>query len=103
MKTSFVMVSIALGISLVGCSGNGGSDSYGTLPTPPSPGIPVPVSVEATAGRNYLISVFAKVSGTLQPDDIVQLGTSVFVIGQDPNVNPDGTFPRGDLFVGGGY
>ena len=95
MKTIFVTVSIALGIALVGCSGNGGSDSYGVLPTPPSPGIAVPGSVEATAGSNYSISVFAKAPGKLQPDDMVQMGSSVFVICQDTNVNPDGTLVSG--------
>jgi hypothetical protein len=95
MKTIFVTVSIALGISLAGCSGNGGSDSYGIIPTPPSPAIAVPGSVEATAGSNYSISVFAKAPGKLQPDDIVELGSNVFVICQDTNVNPDGTLAAG--------
>ena len=90
MKTIFVTVSIALGIALVGCSGNGGSDSFGTSPTPPA-SIAVPSSVVGTQGSNYGISVFAKAPGTLQPDDIVQMGSSVFVICQDTNVNPDGT------------
>src|ERR1700728_2259293 len=95
MKTSFVTVSIALGISLVGCPGNGGSDSYGVLPTPPSPGIAVPGAVGATARSHYSISVFAKAPGKLQPDDMVQMGSSVFVICQDTNVNPDGTLVSG--------
>jgi hypothetical protein len=94
MKTIFVTVSIAFGISLVGCSGNGGSDSFGIPPTPPA-SIAVPSSVVGTQGSNYGISVFAKAPGTLQPDDIVQLGSSVFVICQDANVNPDGTLVTG--------
>lgn len=94
MKTVFVTVSIALGISLVGCSGNGGSDSFGIPPTPPA-SIAVPSSVVGTQGNSYGISVFAKAPGTLQPDDIVQMGSSVFVICQDPNVNPDGTLVSG--------
>jgi hypothetical protein len=39
--------------------------------------------------------VFAKAPGKLQPDDMVQTGSSVFVIYQDPNVNPDGTLAPG--------
>lgn len=57
--------------------------------------IPVPSSVVGTEGSTYTISVFAKAPGTLQPDDMVQMGTSVFVIYQDPNVNPDGTLAPG--------
>jgi hypothetical protein len=57
--------------------------------------IPVPSSVVGTQGGAYTISVFAKAPGTLQPDDMVQMGTSVFVIYQDPNVNPDGTLMTG--------
>ena len=96
MKPILVTVSIAVGISLVGCSGgHDGSDIYGSLPSPASPGIAVPGSVEATEGSNYSISVFAKSPGTLQPDDIVEMGSSVFVICQDPNVNPDGTLVSG--------
>ena len=87
MNSRSLLVLTALGALLGGCSGS--SSNHSTASS-----IPVPVSVQSPLG-NYLISVFAKVSGTLQPDDIVQLGTSVFVIGQDPNVNPDGTFPPG--------
>ena len=75
---------------LAGCSN--------TAPAPPTvlpPTIPVPSSVIATQGSTYTISVFAKAPGTLQPDDLVQMGTSIFVVYQDPNVNPDGTFPPG--------
>src|ERR1700727_1578696 len=94
MKTIFVTVSIAFCISLVGCSGNGGSDGFAIPPAPPAD-IAVPSSVVGTQGSNYGISVFAKAPGTLQPDNIVQLGSSVFVICQDPNVNPDGTLVSG--------
>jgi hypothetical protein len=81
---SFAML-LALGTLLVGCSGS---------TKPSTPVIPVPEGVQSTQG-NYQISVFAQTPGTLQPDDIIQLGTSVFVICQDPNVNPDGTYPPG--------
>jgi hypothetical protein len=87
MKLRSLAMLTAMGIVLVGCSGNSSSNST-------TPSIPVPRSVEGTQG-NYLISVFAKAPGTLQPDDMVQLGTAVFVLCQDPNVNPDGTFPVG--------
>lgn len=93
MKLRFVTVSIALGISLVGCSGSGKSST--STGTSTSSSIPVPTSVQGTQGSAYTISVFAKVSGTLLPDDMVQMGSSVFVICQDPNVNPDGTLASG--------
>jgi hypothetical protein len=51
--------------------------------------------VEGTQGSSYIISVFAKAPGSLQPDDMVQMGSSVFVICQDTNVNPDGTLISG--------
>jgi hypothetical protein len=94
MRTIFITVSIGIGISLAGCSGRNGADVYGQLPPTP-PTISVPSSVQGAQGSNYIISVFAKAPGTLQPDDIVQMGTSVFVVCQDPNVNPDGTLASG--------
>jgi hypothetical protein len=94
MKAIRVTASIAVGLSLAGCSGRNGADIYGTLPSAP-PTISVPSSVEGTQGSNYIISVFAKAPGTLQPDDMVQMGSSVFVICQDTNVNPDGTLASG--------
>jgi hypothetical protein len=75
---------------LAGCS----NSPINNIAVTPSP-IPVPSSVVGTEGSAYTISVFAKASGTLQPDDMVQMGSSIFVIYQDPNVNPDGTFPAG--------
>jgi hypothetical protein len=88
--TTSIAVSIALGISIAGCS-NGAVPKITVVP----PSIPVPASVQGTQGSAYSISVFAKASGALQPDDIVLMGSSVFVICQDPNVNPDGTLPTG--------
>ena len=90
--TASIVASIALCISIVGCSGGNAPNPTITV-TPPA--IPVPTSVQGTQGSAYSISVFAKASGTLQPDDIVLLGSDVFVICQDPNVNPDGTLPTG--------
>ena len=83
MKAILVSVSAAIGVALAGCSGNGSSGSST---------ISVPAGVEATQGNTYSLSVFAKTSGDLQPDDIVQMGSSIYVVCQDPNVNPDGTF-----------
>jgi hypothetical protein len=91
MKLRFVTVSIALGILLVGCSGSSSNSSSGT----PASVVPVPTSVQGTQGSSYTISVFAKAPSALQPDDMVQLGSSVFVIVQDANVNPDGTLASG--------
>jgi hypothetical protein len=89
MRVLFIAVSIAVGVSFAGCSSGNGS------PTPAGPSIPVPASVQGTQGSSYTISVFAKAPGTLQPDDMVQTGSSLFVICQDPNVNPDGTLMTG--------
>jgi hypothetical protein len=90
MRLRSVAVCLGLLGVLAGCS-NSGPGNPTVAPTP----IPVPSSVVGTQGSAYTISVFAKAPGTLQPDDIVQMGTSIFVIYQDPNVNPDGTFPPG--------
>lgn len=77
---------------LAGCSNY--NPPKATVTTAPA-SIPVPSSVVGTQGGAYMISVFAKAPGTLQPDDMVQMGTLVFVIYQDPNVNPDGTLMQG--------
>jgi hypothetical protein len=92
MRVRSVGVLGVLSIVLLGCSGN--SSNSGSSSTSSST-IPVPSGVEGTQGSAYTISVFAKAPGTLQPDDIVQMGTSIFVIDQDPNVNPDGTLAAG--------
>lgn len=89
MKRTLITVLATLGILLAGCSGT----SVIGLKPPPAP-ISVPSSVVAQ-GSSYSISVFAKAPGNLQPDDIVQMGDMVFVICQDPNVNPDGTLVAG--------
>jgi hypothetical protein len=88
MRSSFAVALMVLGVVLTGCSGNSNKS-----PVPAS--IPVPSSVVAAQGSNFSISVFAKAPGTLQPDDMLQMGNSLFVICQDPNVNPDGTLPPG--------
>jgi hypothetical protein len=91
MKYVLILASIALGVSLVGC-GNGKSTSTTTTT---SSTIPVPASVLGTQGSAYTISVFAQAPGTLTPDDLLQMGTSIFVVCQDPNINPDGTVVAG--------
>jgi len=82
-------VLMVLSIAVLGCS-----SSLSNIPSPPAT-IPVPTSVVGTQGNAYTISVFAKAPGTLVPDDMVQMGTSVFVVCQDPNINPDGTLVAG--------
>ena len=82
-----VTILAVLGILVTGCSGSG-SSSGGSA-------IPVPSSVQGTQGNSYTISVFAKAPGALQPDDMLQMGSSVFVVYQDTNVNPDGTLVSG--------
>lgn len=90
MRVRFFPVCLVLSGFLAGCS-NAPINNITVTPAP----ISVPSSVIGTQGSAYTISVFAKAPGTLRPDDMVQLGTSVFVVYQDPNVNPDGTLPAG--------
>jgi hypothetical protein len=89
VKHVLVLVSVAVGISLVGCT------SKTVTPTSTTSGIPVPASVLGTQGNLYTISVFAKAPGDVQPDDLVELNGSIWVVCQDPNINPDGTLPPG--------
>ncbi len=66
----------------------------GGTPATAGSGIQVPASVsEALPG--YKISVFAKIPGSLQPDDLLLHGNNVYVLAQDPNNNPDGTVVAG--------
>jgi hypothetical protein len=90
MRLRSVAAWLVLTGMLAGCS-NSPTPKIAVTASP----IPVPSSVVGTEGSAYAISVFAKAPGTLQPDDMVQMGTSVFVIYQDPNVNPDGTLAAG--------
>lgn len=90
MRLCAVAVSIVLTGVLTGCSNNLPSG----ITVTPSP-TPVPTSVTGTQGSAYTISVFTKAPGALAPDDLLQMGTSVFVIYQDKNVNPDGTLAAG--------
>jgi len=54
----------------------------------------IPSSVQLTAGT-YSLSVFAQPQGVLRPDDILQLGSTVFIVYQDNNNLPDGTLAPG--------
>jgi hypothetical protein len=90
VKSIFVLVSVAACISLAGCSSKQNSTT-----TPVTSGIPVPSSVLGTQGSLYSIAVFAQAPGDVQPDDLVELNGSIWVVCQDPNINPDGTLPPG--------
>ena len=85
----------AAGLTIATCLFAGCSNYTPAPPTVLPPAIPVPSSVVGTQGSTYAISVFAKAPGALLPDDLLQLGTSVFILYQDTNVNPDGTFANG--------
>jgi hypothetical protein len=89
VKHVLVLVSVAMGISLVGCT------SKTVTPTSTTTGTQVPSSVLGTQGDLYTISVFAKAPGDLNPDDLVELNGTIWVVCQDPNINPDGTIPPG--------
>jgi len=91
MKFLPVFVSAALGVSLVGCSNSKSTSTSSPIP----PAIPVPASVVGTQAGAYTISVFAQAPGTLVPDDLLQMSGSIFVVMQDPNINPDGTVKAG--------
>lgn len=106
MKRSWSLLAGTAFVScLTACGGTGG----GT--TVPGAFIPVPSSVQASAG--YTVTVFAQSPGKsssppscaatspacfTKPDSIVQMGTgsssSVFIAYQD-GLNPDGTYPGG--------
>src|SRR5580700_8060146 len=87
MKAIYLVIpAIALSI-LYGCGGSSGAVG-GTTSV-------VPSSVQPTQGGAYALSVFAEAPGTLRPDDLLQLGNTVFVVYQDNNDNPDGTIAAG--------
>lgn len=94
MKRVSVSGIAGIGLLLAGCAANKYVNNNAPS-TPPSSGISVPSSVVSTQGGLYAISVFAKAPGNLEPDDLLQVGTSVFVVCQDPNINPDGTLAPG--------
>ena len=89
MRSTYVLGLGVLAVFLADCSDNNNNSGSS------SSTIPVPSSVEGAQGSAYSISVFAQTPGDLQPDDLLQVGNSVFVVCQDPNVNPDGTLASG--------
>ncbi len=88
MKYVYVTVPAVLLSVLAACSNTYQQPTGGTTPV-------VPSSVQSTAGSAYILSIFAQAPGKLRPDDMVELGTSIFVVYQDNNVNPDGTLAAG--------
>jgi hypothetical protein len=84
MKKVLVLSSAFVVFLLVSCSGGKTNSS-----------IAVPSSVQAAQGSSYAIKVFAQAPGDLQPDDVVEQNGAIWVVCQDPNINPDGTLPTG--------
>lgn len=82
MKTSFCIVTGAMLSTLAACGGSSSSP------------VPIPASVQPTQ-TTYTLSVFAQAPGKLRPDDLLQMGSMVFVVYQDTNNNPDGTIVAG--------
>lgn len=85
MKRIVVLAASAIASALYAC---GDTNVAG------GPATNIPSSVQATAG-SYSLSVFAQAQGSLRPDDIVQLGSTVFIVYQDNNNLPDGTLAPG--------
>lgn len=88
MKRLYSCIVAALGSVLCACGGSGGAAVGG------GPTTSIPSSVQLTSGT-YSLSVFAQAQGVLRPDDIIQVGSSVFIVYQDNNYNPDGTLAAG--------
>ena len=89
MRCTELVAAAALVLTLSGCGG-GGSSSPSGLP-PANTSIPVPPPVQSADDSAFAVSVWVQAPGALRPDDIVQLGNSIFVVYQDNNNNPDGT------------
>lgn len=92
MKFISSMMAIGLSAALAGCGG--GSDTSSSGLPPPNTTTAVPATVQATQS-GYSITVFATAPGSLRPDDLLQLGSSIFAVYQDNNINPDGTLAAG--------
>lgn len=90
MNPKKIVCVTSLVASLSAC---GGGNDVSTSPTTTTANA-VPASV-AAAAPGYKISVFAKVPGTLLPDDLLLHGSNIFAIAQDNNNNPDGTAVAG--------
>ena len=86
MKRIPILAAAAIASVLSACGGS--SDVSG------GPITNIPSSVQLTAG-SYTLSVFAQAQGSLRPDDILQSGSTVFIVYQDNNNLPDGTLAPG--------
>ncbi len=71
----------ALGLALAGCGSSSSSSSS-------APALPSSVSV---LQNSLHLSVFAQAPGSLRPDDLLQLGNTVYAIYQDHNNLPNGS------------
>lgn len=89
MKSAYIVGVGVLAVFLADCSDNNNNNNNGGGSSA------VPASVQGLQGDHYSISVFATAPTGLRPDDMVELSGSVYVVFQDPNVNPDGTFKSG--------
>ena len=78
----------AISSALCACGGSGNEV------TPSGAVTNIPSSVQLTNG-SYSLSVFAQAQGSLRPDDILQSGSTVFIVYQDNNNLPDGTLAPG--------
>jgi hypothetical protein len=89
MKGPNALVAAVIASGLCACG-----DSSTNEATPSGSVTNIPSSVQLTNG-SYSLSVFAQAQGLLRPDDIVQLGSNVFIVYQDNNNLPDGTLAPG--------
>jgi hypothetical protein len=88
MKNTLAVMVAAISSALCACGGSGNEV------TPSGAVTNIPSSVQLTNG-SYSLSVFAQAQGALRPDDIVQLGSTIFIVYQDNNYLPDGTLAPG--------
>ncbi len=90
MKTHFVTTSALLTVLLAGCSGGNGTSTSSTTAS-----LSTPSSVISVQPAKYAITPFAVTTGSLEPDDVVQVGNYVYVVVQDNNIGPTGTLNPG--------
>jgi hypothetical protein len=88
MKNTLSVMVAAISSALCACGGSGNEV------TPSGAVTNIPSSVQLTNG-SYSLSVFAQAQGSLRPDDILQSGSTVFIVYQDNNNLPDGTLAPG--------
>jgi hypothetical protein len=90
MKQLYSCIAVATAAAaLCACNDNNNGEV-----TPSGSVTSIPSSVQLTSG-NYSLSIFAQPQGVLRPDDIIQVGSTVFIIYQDNNNLPDGTLAAG--------